>query len=79
MAVDNAVAVATIRDFVVFRERQKTILVRGRRLWRYVPEQLASIVDRAVCVPIESQEPVVRIGRCPRNVVAAAVVVDVKR
>jgi len=65
LPVDNAITVAAIFRFIEFRQGQKPVLVRGRRLGREVAKQLSSIVDEAIAIPVKCEPGIVRIGSSP--------------
>ena len=56
MLIDDAIAIATVRRFVILGQRQKTIAgntSRRRRLRREVPKHLRSIINPTVIVSVE--------------------------
>jgi len=76
--VDKAIAVAAIFWFIEFRECQKSVLVRSRRLRSEITKQFRPALDGSIAIAIESEPGIIRPSRGPSKSVSGAVTVKVE-
>ena len=74
----SAVAVAAVFCLIIFRQCQKTVFLRRRRLRREISKQFRAVINRAVIVAVKREPRIVRFGGCLGQLLACAGRVVVK-
>jgi hypothetical protein len=77
----KTIAIPTVLRLIIFSEDEKAVASdTGRRRWlrREIAEQLTTVIDRAITVPVKHKKGLIRSRRGPRDPLAYSIVIQIK-